>query len=297
MFFTTKQYYNYINSPEAIGDFLAHDSIQRVTGIPCRSGRAVSLYAVKKYMSMCKKAIVERNSAGPVFSVVHKWHRPYNIIPEYRNYTPPHNEFAIGVEVEYGFRSLDCAKHIANLISRWKYISIDREGGTYPLEVSFLPIPASKFNGKCQAARYIKLLAAHDDLVYKHSPGSRVGTHFNVSYGGSTSNLDSNIIVIVNYLRRLNVSCNIKYFNRVPYGFVYKRISLGSYWLEMKLFNSTTNINDFMKYKAVALQIAKWCYGVEAIPSSLKVLIGKLDSVVAPFLAKKSAAMRIARAA
>lgn len=230
-----------------------------------------SLKDAKDAIKRMRKAVVarSRNDGDAIFTG--KWLRPWEVVPKLQDFRPPAGEYGIGIEVEMGFNSRQDASYIADQIKDWRYIAVDREGGTHPIEATFPPVLLSKFNNS-QAVRYLRLLKKNEDRVFKHnSERACVGTHVNVS-SGTTREFDWGRIGSME--RVLSAICHgsvnrgrdaefcLKYFGRrSPYGTVY---SQGNY-LEYKLFNSTTNTKQLKKYVAVAVALTKMIEGDEPI--------------------------------
>lgn len=204
----------------------------------------------------------------------------------------PRADVMVGVEVECGFtsaRKLTAAYR--HLMDKCAYATADTEGyGEYPLEATFPPVPAELLLSEgCQLLGfYDKVLSKEDELWSK---GSMIGTHFNVSFpelvGIKTSaynkmpdRCDAVSHVCLNECNedreyccedcdgdyddwcagtdsseRLSTRQQVALFGRMPYGGVYLNSAANSSWIEMKLFNSTTNIDKLRWYKEVALTI------------------------------------------
>ena len=217
---------------------------------------------IAKLLSKVKQSIVNRdtyynlNFKGQDYSFgTCKWFRPWDIVPALRNYVPPEGDYGIGVEVEIGFTTREAARRIIGLISRWKHITVDYEGPAQPAEVTFPPVLYSKFSSRSQACKYLKLLAANASDVYRHGSGSSTGTHINVSKGGVASFNSDRTYNIAITLDSLSRTQEIKYFGRMPYGYVNRRASGGTHYLEYKLFNSTKDWRVLRRYVDIAVAL------------------------------------------
>lgn len=217
---------------------------------------------IAKLLSKVKQSIADRETScqyyfnGRSYSIgTSKWFRPWDIVPALRNYMPPEGDYGIGVEVEIGFTTLEAARRIVGLISRWKHITVDYEGPAQPAEVTFPPVLYSKFSSRSQPCKYLKLLAANASDVYRHGSGSSTGTHINVSKGGVTSFNSDRTYSIALMLDSLSRSQEIKYFGRMPYGYVNRRASGGTHYLEYKLFNSTKDWRVLRRYVDIAVAL------------------------------------------
>ena len=229
-----------------------------------------SLAKAKASIKRMRKAVVDRswNNGDGIFTG--KWLRPWDVVPKLRNFRPPQGEYGIGIEVEMGFNSRQDASYIADQIKDWKYIAVDREGGTHPIEATFPPVLLSKFNNS-QAVRYLRLLKKNEDRVYAHGGGCSVGTHVNVSSGTTPSFGWARVENTYNALEEIchgragsgrDAEFCLKYFGRErPYGTVYSQ----GHYLEYKLFNSTTSTKQLKKYVAVAVALTKMMEGDEPI--------------------------------
>lgn len=229
-----------------------------------------------KYLAAVKRGIVERQgdvTIGDGYEDLYKWIRPWDVVPKLRDFAPPVGDYGIGVEVEYGFNSLEDAQFIANKVKNWRYIALDIEGGDDPIEATFPPVLYSKLNSKSQVFRYTKLLRENQERVHEHDPEHFVGTHINVSKGGVVSFhperreqmyyvlLAARGITPVQEYMTWNVNgfgdnpltqeeCE-KYFNRIPYGGVYTQQK----YLEFKMFNSTTDSKAIRRYVNIAVSL------------------------------------------
>lgn len=232
---------------------------------------STSLYKIRKYVAAAKRGIIARESEveitiGPperdywdgklrcptADIELYKWYRPWEVVPALKNFTPPVGDHGIGVEVEFGFNSLQGSQKIAKAVSKWKYIALDIEGGDYPIEATFPPVLLSKLNSKSQVFRYLKLLRDNIEDVQKHHPSHMVGTHVNVSKGGvlQMDQLRADLVGDVLHAE-LSEDEQYKYFGRRPYGGCN---SMGKY-IEYKLFNSTTDSKAVRKYINVAVAL------------------------------------------
>lgn len=228
--------------------------------------RPITLKQARSIMRLVRNSIVERNMQPRVegyntYLSLYKWLRPWDVVPKLRDFAPPPGEYGVGVEVECGFIDDAAASFIADKIKNWKYVAIDHEGGDHPIEATFPPFIYSKMrNDRTQALRYIKLLSDNSSLVAPND--GWVGFHVNVSKGGADGKC-----VTIDYARldRINYALDdlsyreyLKYFNREPYGKLY---SQGGYrWVEMKLFDSTTDVATARRYIHIAVALADLLY-------------------------------------
>lgn len=278
MFFSKKQFHDYINNSGNV-DAYSRGTYKRLYlggGSADAYGRSLPVHSLTYkeasiILRKVKKQLADRdldnNQVG-----LGKWFRPWHVVPALKNFRPPAGDFGIGVEVELGFRSMQAVRDVAHHIKDWKHITLDREGGTYPLEVTFPPTLYSKLGKRSQVMRYLAYLNTVSDTIMPHTAGNLVGTHVNVSVGGVTDfypyamrmSAISNIIS-----RYLTIDQQIKYFGRRPYGCLFNR---GSH-IEMKLFNSQLDPKRLQQYIDIAVSLAKLLVnnGVEVT----------LDSVVA----------------
>lgn len=261
MFFSAPEFMRYVNSDEG--------RYARATYFG--SYRPITLKQARSFMRLVRNSIVERNMEPRIdgyndYLPLYKWLRPWAVVPKLRDFAPPPGEYGVGVEVECGFIDDDAASFIADKIKNWKYVAIDYEGGVHPIEATFPPFIYSKMrNDRTQVLRYIKLLSDNSSLV---APKDQyVGFHVNVSKGGpdgkcvgfSQARIDR-----INYaLDDLSNRENFKYFNRNPYGKLYSRG--GNRWVEMKLFDSTTDVATARRYIHTAVALADLLYSGRAI--------------------------------
>lgn len=203
-----------------------------------------------------KRAIVDRKLyAGTTY--VGKWLRPWTVVPKLCDFIPNDGDFGVGVEVEYGFIGINAARTIANKIKNWRYITLDWEGGEYPIEVTFPPVLLSKLSKKSQVLRYIALLNDNKRLLHKHRPSALVGTHVCVSHRGRLDR--DRCLAVNNLLNGLRRGQAIKYFGRVPYGYGYNRAK----FVEWKLFDSTTDVEVVKRYINIAVALTDLVYATD----------------------------------
>lgn len=245
MFFSAKELYDYLHQPHL--SYLKRN-------FEASFGTA-SLANIRAYTKVIKQGIVDRSSTttfrGRTDWSLSKWHRPWHVVPKLRDFSPPEGDYGIGVEVEMGFRDLRAASFIANKIKNWKYVALDIEGGTSPIEATFPPVLYSKMSSKSQVFRYLKVLRDNSALVFNHADTACVGTHINVSKGGAPRISASRCESVYNEIDNLPRALMLKYFGRSPYGGCYPR---GKY-IEYKLFNSTTNGKALRKYINIAVAL------------------------------------------
>lgn len=269
MFFTAKELHSYVTASEdahvralAEGRYTSYEDYEN----PAHFSLAKAKAAIKRM----RKAVVDRSWDNGDGIFTGKWLRPWDVVPKLRNFRPTAGEYGIGIEVEMGFNSRQDASYIADQIKDWKYIAVDREGGTHPIEATFPPVLLSKFNNS-QAVRYLRLLKKNEERVYAHSGNASVGTHVNVSSGTTPSFGDTRVENMDNALGHIchgstqngrDTEFCLKYFGRAcPYGTVYSQ----GHYLEYKLFNSTTSTKQLKKYVAVAVALTKMIEGDEPI--------------------------------
>lgn len=236
----------------------------------------VTLSRVKKYVAACKKAIVSREKYCNVkgtcsgieynFVELHKWIRPWHVLPNLKNFSAPSGDYGIGVELEAGFVSKEAAQVMASKVQHWRNITLDWEYGiNNPIEATFPPFLYSKMSSKCQPFRYAKLLAAEGSGVHHHNSGSEIGCHINVSKGGKELNY-RRVQQMASILEvDLRHSEKYKYFGRLPYGYCYYEEN----YVEFKLFNSTTDVRALRRYIHMAVALADIIYGEQHITAEL----------------------------
>lgn len=207
----------------------------------------VTATAVRAAMKEIRRRILTR---PPGAGAPAKFLRPWTVVPHLANFQVPDGDFGVGIEVEYGFRTLEDFQFIADKIKDWKYITLDMEGGRIPLEVTFPPTLYSKWGHNSQAMRYLHLLKK--EVARTEHRGNSVGTHVNISAGGR--HLDSyrhRVDDVNSFLRTMGLELCRRYFNRVPYGYLY----IQAHGIEYKLFNSEPEPKQLIKYVEVAISI------------------------------------------
>lgn len=265
MFFSAKELCDYANRPdntrgtrnEIIRIVYNNGRLRRA-----RIGAPITLNEARRAMKKFRKKVVSRvlDSSDGIY--IAKWLRPWDVVPKLREYQAPVGDFGVGVEIEMGFQSRQDASFFADKIKNWKYIAIDYEGGTYPIEATFAPLQYSKLSKNSQPCRYLQLLEAERGRVFNHVAAQSVGTHINVSLGGQ-GNMTGYTNEAVNFntrLREINVALNSltasqkhKYFNRLPYGYGYNH----GRWIEWKLFNSQVDYKVLMRYIDITVELTR----------------------------------------
>ena len=248
MFFSSETLYNYYKANPYDTPWFLQDKNNDFSTVNKRK--------VKKYVKACKDLIVNRDmTLGREygFDYVGKWTRPWDVVPTLRNFKPPVGDYGIGIEVEMGFTSLENAQYIAKAISNWRHITIDEEGGAYPLEVTFPPFLYSKLSAKSQPCRYLKLLKKERRRVERHCTYEEVGTHVNVSKGGVECFSEHRIYRVNDILDWLPARLERKFFGRTPYG--YGNICGKESVIEWKLFNSVTDYKVLKRYINIAVAL------------------------------------------
>lgn len=226
----------------------------------------LTLKEVASYLRSVKKQIADRADGAPG-----KWYRPWHVVNSLRNWAPPRGDYGVGIEVEYGFVTAEASRTVAQHVANWKYIALDREGGRFPIETTFPPVVYSKFGSKSQACRYLKYLAANQNLVHPHASTASVGTHVNVSVGPGRNGAHAQVSNINSYIDTLTDTQKRKYFGRIPYGYGNFR----SNYIEWKLFNSQTDWRVLRRYVDIAVALTEMCYNP---PQSEAEFISKLEA-------------------
>lgn len=264
MYFSAKQYHSYLTTAPNGAAYSYH--VRQQLNLPHNA--PITLDLAKKSLRHIKKLIANRQ---PVMTVANtpgvgpdtyiglgKWIRPWHAVPELINFRAPAGDFGVGVEVEMGFRSLVAAQTVANYIKDWKYVTLDFEGGTFPIEATFPPMIYSKISKRSQVYRYLKFLQANPELVASNQ--GQVGTHVNVSCAGfddaAHTRLQSINIQLGNIVSR-NHEDAVKYFGRRPYGYGYVRGTRENRFIEYKLFNSQLDPRRLMQYINIAVELTK----------------------------------------
>lgn len=212
-----------------------------------KAATPVNIKTVREAMKEIRRLILTR----PV-GVPHpvKFLRPWTVVPHLANFEVPDGDFGVGIEVEYGFRTEEDFRFIADKIKDWKYITLDKEGGRIPLEVTFPPTLYSKWGHNSQAMRYLYLLKKEEART-EHR-GHNVGTHVNISAGGHPiSSYSGRCGYMSAELQRMGSELHQRYFNRTPYGYLFPQV----HGVEYKLFNSEPDPKQLIKYVEVAIAI------------------------------------------
>lgn len=214
----------------------------------------LSKRAIARVHKRAMKAVSNRNVyCNETRMYVGKWHRPWHVVPQLRQWRAPAGDYGIGIEVEMGFRTREDAAFIANAVKHWRNITLDFEGGRIPIEATFPPTRYSRFGKNSQASRYLQILEENRSRVVNHNRDGNVGIHINVSKGGSSPIPVARTRELSRCLSYLPTSSQIKYFGRIPYGFAYDHVD----YIEYKLFNSTTDWKVLRRYVDIAVELSK----------------------------------------
>lgn len=262
----------YVSAKELHREFDPADTRMRWAILWGSRSRRPELRVVAKRLRQIKQAILDREydaEIGDDCISVSKWLRPWDVVPKLKNFWPEAADFGVGVEIEYGFCSKEDAQWMASKVQRWKYITLDYEGGQYPIEATFPPVAYSKLSSRAQAMRYCKLLTQESHRTETHDPRDCVGTHVNVSKGSSVMALGT----LHNRASSMSaVLCDLaapelhKYFGRIPYGYGYVREAInGRFFIEWKLFNSTSDAATLKRYINIAVALTDLMYSSQSI--------------------------------
>lgn len=264
MLFSAKQLHSYLAGNTGARGAALHLIRERQSRMP-------TLEECRTILRVAKSVLVSRHQGAIGDAYLTKWLRPWEVVPELKNFQAPEGDYSVGIEVEYGFRTQADASIIAKTIKNWRYIAMDSEGGDNGIEVTFAPMLYSKFGPDSQACRYLKLLADNQLRLHPHSTTSIVGTHVNLSYssycGRRLGNFEERMCTINAYCDTRNsydwnsyrvlgetpltLDEQLKYFGRVPYG----GLNTQDTHVEFKLFNSVTDWKKLRKYVNVSVAL------------------------------------------
>jgi hypothetical protein len=223
----------------------------------------------------------EKNARG----VFYKGVRPWLYLDFPAKY--PDADMLLGVEVEAGFKDSGAYfKALSYATYELEHVTCDREGlGTYPLEATFPPVPSDQLlSENCQLTKYYENVLSKQSEFWNSD--DCVGTHFNVSWPGIqtlTSQQRRRLSEVTDFFYAMSDEPDWEdgdegdrpdsqftakahcVLGRLPYGSVNIREgsraefgALRTVWLEMKLFNSTNDINKLRWYKEVTINIARY---------------------------------------
>jgi hypothetical protein len=236
------------------------ETVMRHLGVRRQAGKGISRKDSDRVYKMFKDAILERkmffSAGGENYNYVTKWVRPWEVPGCGANFTAQPGDFGVGIEVEMGFHTREDAQYIANKVRNWRHVTLDYEGGTYPIEATFPPVSYKKFGPRSQAMRYLSLLQREASRVVRHSTRHQVGTHVNVTKGGINAarggHAHSRVSDVSNMLFHLSSDRKVRYFGRIPYGYGYIQ---GHGGIEWKLFNSTIDPKVLRTYVNIAVAL------------------------------------------
>lgn len=270
MFFSAGHFQNFVNEQCSYWD--GPQRMREQYGIETRRYNApLTLSEARAILRQVKQSIATQDWTRPG-----KWYRPWEVVPEIRNFKAPEGDYGVGVEVEYDFVSRAAAQQIASKIVNWKNVAIDVEGGDYGIETTFSPFLYSKMTPERQVFRYLKLLKANERLTVQHRRDSHIsGTHVNVSLGGerrhSWTRLDD-ISSILDY--ELTREQQVKYFGREPYGF---GNDMGKY-VEWKLFYSQPDWKVLRRNINIAVALTELSADDNRTPITLESVLETLET-------------------
>ena len=256
MYFTSNQLHKYLlnraNQGLPIIEHTIRSEILHEVGIPAHANVAsLTKQQVDSINKEAHKRIVTRNVVG-----VGKWLRPWKVVPRLANFNVPEGDFGVGIEIELGFRNITKAQEVAKYLIKQRNTTLDFEGGANGIEATFPPELFSKFGDKSPPLKYLRKLNKLKNHVTKHSPGSHVGTHVNVTKGGVSGHynhaVEARRLTVNRFLRDLSFEKKAKYFGRPqPYGYMYLRDKL----VECKMFNSVTDPTALKRYVNTAVKL------------------------------------------
>lgn len=221
-------------------------------GVPFTAEPSLEVYRAS--LRYHKQKIVERDSSQGR----RRWFRPWDVVPKLKDWKAPKGDYGIGVEIELGFTNQEACRKVAARVQKWEHITLDFEGGQYPIEATFPPVLYSEIGPRTQFIRYLDYLNENKAMVVKHQESSNVGTHINVSVGGRNIN-PSRCTEVNRVLQTLTQKENKLYFGRIrPYGhlFAQPEESTRDRWIEFKMFNSTLDAKALQKYIDVSVALA-----------------------------------------
>lgn len=257
MFFSQNEFYNaVVNNTDYFSSVVTNAC--KVNGVPNRKRAAAVLAEIKKavanYQPQANLSQFFSSSYEEGLVSLHKFARPWHVVPELARFRAPEGDFSVGVEIEFGFINPDAARQTIKYAANWKHVTFDREGGLYGVETTFPPMLYSKIRNDSKVFKYVRHLAQHPDRLMRHQHDSSVGTHINV---GSHINLTRDIVgAMTTHLHNIVCRSNdnaIKYFGRRPYGYLYNH---GGF-VEYKLFNSTMDVVAVRRYINIAVSLQK----------------------------------------
>ena len=234
----------------------------------------------KRVVAQFKQAM---ESSGNVWAS--KYIRPWQFTT--RTF-PAIRQMRMGVEIELGFRSSEARRAARNWLLGVTDAVFDCEGaGQYPLEATFAPCAFNALlHPKSKVLQYLDFVR---ESTVSHSREAQVGTHINLSTTAiaSTSNRTPNLVAraceqirawflndayceyepmesirdIVHPATGHHSLSEVrnKLFGRNPYGGAYHHYGHRGNpgWIELKLFNSTTDTATFKHYTRVAAAIGR----------------------------------------
>lgn len=168
----------------------------------------------------------------------------------------------IGVEYETGFNKKEHYNTVINYL--WQnhpFTAIDYEGcGRYQCEITFPPVNLDAF--MADDYKINQLIGLMEKSAPKAPHKGWVGMHINIStpaYRKIKNCFVSNRIAhsIDVLLKAMAAADKTRLFGRVPYGYVYPQYLGKNKWIEFKLFDSVSTVEEWNKYKPVAVKLAE----------------------------------------
>lgn len=260
MYFTAKQLQRYLRS-RSNSESLSYSLHHMMPGVVRPAWLGYTSYSLEECRAILRE--VHRRIASRNIELVGngltKWLRPWDVAPEISRLNPQPGDFTVGVEVEMGFNSVAHAHEVAKKLIKMHYVTLDWEGGTFPIEATFPPFLYSKLSNRTQVVRYTSMLSGELSQYVSPHRGAYVGTHVNVGTPAMRNMARGRLGQANNVLEYLGDELHRRYFSRRPYGYGYRMGGATSVaqWIEWKLFLSTTDPRRLRGYIHTAVELTR----------------------------------------
>jgi hypothetical protein len=210
----------------------------------------------KTILKECLDAALERRQGN-------KANRPWFLVDVTKNLDPTQAWY--GWEFEGGYATEEDYKRVIKYFwSRFPYSAIDIEGhGHYSAELTFSPCNEADLDDESFGLmKLTKFINRNKIGTTQWGIGSMVGTHVNISTPAYRALSQEQAYIVASRLgdmlnSGLTYDEKIEFFGRQPYGYAFpQRTSDGKQWIEFKVFNSTTDLDELRKYARTAKRIA-----------------------------------------
>lgn len=244
--------------------------------------------------------LLDNVRAATLASHQRKVNRPWELVDVTSGLDP--QQAWVGIEFETGWGTQDAYHRACNYVfDNFNHTVIDLEGyGGYAAEITFAPENLSTFDeGTSKMQQFLSWLNTDGPATLQNGPGYMIGTHANISTPAYRAMWDEEAGPLNRILRRslflMRAAQLVECFGRSPYGANNMMGSGTSKWIEFKLFDSTSNVEQFNRYvrsikgltKVIDKMIETRCYldvNVNVIANLGDFLLGNAETLQLGFV-------------